>query len=49
MTDRDKKLSRNRTAGFLIFTGQAGKQMEWHTAMAVSKVISNRSFDHPDS
>ncbi len=26
MTDRDKKLIRNSTAEFLIFTGQAGEQ-----------------------
>lgn len=36
MTDRDKKLIRNRTAGFLIFIGQVGKQMARHTAIRKS-------------
>lgn len=30
MTERDKKMIRNRTAGFLIFTGQ---QITRHTAI----------------
>lgn len=29
MTDRDNKLTRNCTPGFLIFTGQASRQMAW--------------------
>lgn len=30
MTDRDKKLIRNSTAEFLIFTGQAGEPRPAH-------------------
>lgn len=32
MSERDKQLIRNRTAGFLIFTAQADQPMAWHTA-----------------
>ena len=49
MSDRDKKLIRNRTAGLLIFTGQAGKQMAWHIAIresnaALVPVVLERMF-----
>mgnify|MGYP004701297983 CR=1 FL=1 len=34
--NRDKKMIRNRTAGFLIFSRQASKHMAWHIAIRES-------------
>lgn len=36
MTDHDKELIRNRTPGFLIFNGQAVRQMACHVAIRES-------------
>jgi hypothetical protein len=39
MTERDRKMIRNRSPGFLIFNGQAVRQMARHVAIRESSAV----------